>query len=68
VTPGDASIYLDGRFVGTAEEVAQGGGLAVGPGDHSLSIVRPGRHAEERHFSARAGEDTTLTIDLHGGE
>lgn len=66
VRPGDASIYLDGRFVGTAEEVAQGGGLAIAPGDHTLSIVRPGRRAEERHFNARAGEDTTLTIELQG--
>lgn len=64
VTPGDASVYLDGRFVGTAEEVAQGGGLAVDAGDHTLSIVRPGRRAEERHVSTRAGEDTTLNIDL----
>lgn len=64
VRPGDASVYLDGRFVGTAEEVAQGGGLAVSPGNHTLSIVRPGRRAEERRFSARSGEDTTLSIDL----
>jgi len=64
VRPGDASVYLDGRFVGTAEEVAQGGGLAVAPGGHTLSIVRPGRRAEERHFNARAGEDTTLSVDL----
>ncbi len=65
VTPDDASVYLDGRFVGTAEEVAQGGGLTVGAGDHTLSIVRPGRHSEERHFHAKSGEDTTLSIDLH---
>ncbi len=64
VTPGDASVYLDGRFAGTAEEVAQGGGLMVLAGDHTLSIVRPGRHSEERHFTAKGGEDTVLQIDL----
>ena len=65
VTPGDASVYLDGRFVGTAEEVAQSGGLTVGAGDHTLSVVRPGRHSQERHFTVKAGEDTTLSFDLH---
>jgi hypothetical protein len=64
VTPGDASVYLDGRFVGTGEEVGQSDGLTLGAGDHTLSIVRPGRRAEERHFTAKAGEDTTLSIDL----
>lgn len=64
VSPNDASVYLDGRFVGTAEEVAQSGGMVVGAGDHTLSIVRPGRRSEERHFNSKAGEDTVLNIDL----
>lgn len=65
VEPGDASVYLDGRFVGTAEELAMmRSGLPVSPGEHKLSIVRPGRRAEERTFTVDAGEDVELEVEL----
>ena len=40
---GEGAIYLDGRFLGSAAEL--GGlrrGLLVDPGEHELSVVRPG--------------------------
>ena len=65
VEPDDASVYLDGRFVGTAEELAMmRSGLPVSPGEHTLSIVRPGRRAEERTFTVDAGEDFELEVEL----
>lgn len=65
VEPEDASVYLDGRFVGTAHELAMmRSGLPVSPGEHKLSIVRPGRRAEEREFTVEAGEDVELEIEL----
>ena len=39
-------------------------GLPVSPGEHRLSIVRPGRHAEEREFDVDAGEEVELEIEL----
>ncbi|HSG38762.1 MAG TPA: PEGA domain-containing protein [Thermoanaerobaculia bacterium] len=65
VEPEDASVYLDGRFVGTGRELSlMRSGLPVSPGDHKLSIVRPGRRAEEREFTVEAGEDVELEIEL----
>jgi hypothetical protein len=65
VEPEDASVYLDGRFVGTASELAlMRDGLPVTPGEHRLAIVRPGRKAEEREFDVEAGEEVELDIEL----
>jgi hypothetical protein len=65
VDPEDASVYLDGRFVGTGTDLAlMRGGLPVAPGDHRLAVVRPGRKAEERKFEVKAGEDVELEIEL----
>jgi len=65
VDPEDASVYLDGRFVGTGGEL--GGlerGLKVAAGDHHLAVVRPGRQPEEQDFEVEAGEETKLSVDL----
>jgi hypothetical protein len=65
VDPNDASVYLDGRFVGTAGELAGlQHGLKVAAGDHHLAVVRPGRQPEEKDFEVEAGEETSLSIDL----
>jgi hypothetical protein len=65
VEPHDASVYLDGRFLGTGDDVARmSSGLLVDPGQHTLSVVRPGRHAEEQHFDVKAGQQIDLKIDL----
>jgi PEGA domain-containing protein len=65
ITPHDASIYLDGRFLGTADDVARRrSGVSVDPGQHTLSVVRPGHRAEERQFEVKAGEEIDLKIDL----
>jgi len=65
VVPEDASVYLDGRFLGTGREMARlRSGLIVDPGEHHLEVVRPGRQAENETFSARAGEEVRLDIEL----
>lgn len=65
VEPEDASVYLDGRFVGTGSELAlMRDGLPVSPGEHRLAIVRPGRKAEEREFEVEAGEEVEIEIEL----
>lgn len=69
VDPEDASVYLDGRFVGTAGELANlQRGLKVAAGDHHLAVVRPGRQPEEKDFEVEAGEETSLSIDLDESE
>jgi hypothetical protein len=65
VEPEDASVYLDGRFVGTGTELGMmRGGLPVSPGEHRLAVVRPGRKAEERNFQVEPGEEVELEVDL----
>ena len=65
VEPADASIYLDGRFLGAGDELAGRRGAAiVEPGKHTLQAVRPGYETQEIEFTARAGEDVNLTVKL----
>lgn len=65
VVPDDAAIYLDGRFLGTAEEVrGLHAGLIVEPGEHQLSAVRPGFGEKRRRFTLEPGEELLLSLDL----
>jgi hypothetical protein len=65
VAPPDASIYLDGNFLGTAGELRQlSAGLVVTPGSHNLEVVRPGYEPESRDFESKPGEDVQLAITL----
>lgn len=65
VEPADASIYLDGRFLGAAGDLARlHGGLIVDAGSHTLEVVRPGYASERRDFSIAAGEDLQLDVEL----
>lgn len=65
VTPGDASVYLDGNFVGTGREVEQlSAGLVLSPGAHRVEVVRPGYEPEEVSFDSDPGEALELRVDL----
>jgi hypothetical protein len=65
VTPEDASVYLDGRFLGTGRELARlRAGLIVDAGEHTLQVVRPGREEQSRTFRIDAGRDLELGIEL----
>ena len=65
VTPEDAAIYLDGRFLGGADEIeARHAGVVVDPGDHEIEVVRPGYESKTVSFSAETGEDVELTVEL----
>lgn len=65
VTPPDAAIYLDGRFVGSADEItADGARMIVDPGEHELEVVRPGYESKRLTFSGESGESVELTVEL----
>jgi len=65
VEPGDASVYLDGRFLGTGRELARlRSGLIVDAGEHRIEVVRPGRRSETQTFTVVAGEEASLDIEL----
>jgi hypothetical protein len=68
VEPEDASIYLDGKFVGTGSDISLlQAGLPVAPGTHRLAVVRPGHRAVEKEFDVKAGGDIQLDIELESG-
>ena len=63
--PGDASVYLDGVFLGLARELSQlSAGLVIVPGDHVLEMVRPGFQNRTREFTIDTGESLTFEIEL----
>ncbi len=68
VEPDDASVYLDGQFVGTGTDLSLlRRGLALSPGTHRLAVVRPGHKAVEKEFTVKEGEDVRLEIALESG-
>ncbi len=65
VEPSDASIYLDGRFLGTADELGRlHSGLIIDSGEHSLHIVRPGYEGKEVEFEVESGGQVDLSVEL----
>ena len=65
VVPPDASVYLDGRFLGTGEDLARlHSSLLVDAGRHRLEIVRPGYESLRKEFTAAPGEEVVLDLQL----
>ena len=65
IEPPDASVYLDGRFLGTAEDLVRlRRGLTVDAGEHQLSVVRPGYAPQDQDFEVAPGEEVRLTVRL----
>ncbi len=61
--PADAAVYLDDRFVGSADELASmSAGIVVSPGKHTVTISRPGY--KDRSASVQVSNGRTETVDL----
>lgn len=68
VEPQDASVYLDGRFLGTGAELARlHSGLLVDRGAHRLAVVRPGYRQRDLSFDIDSGEDLEFDVELEPG-
>lgn len=63
VEPGDASVYVDGRFAGSAEQLEEDG-LELPPGPHKVSVVRPGRTPKDQSVEIEAGRKVELSVKL----
>jgi hypothetical protein len=61
VSPADASIYVDGMFRGTGQDLRR---LNLPPGRHRLEVVRPGYRTLERDVDVEAGETEQVEVDL----
>jgi len=65
VEPGDAAIFLDGRFVSSARDLAHRKGLiTLDAGSHEIEIMRPGHKGEKRTFKVEPGQTLELKFDL----
>ena len=66
IEPADASVYLDGRFLGLASELS--GELWVDPGAHRLEVVRPGFLSRELDLDLEPGEELEVDGRLRPSE
>jgi PEGA domain len=65
VAPSDASVYLDGRFLGTGRELSGlHSGLIVDPGSHQIEVVRPGFESQSSDFTVVAGQEVAVEVNL----
>ncbi len=65
ITPTDASVYLDGHFLGVASEINERRtGILIDPGTHVLEVVRPGYTSREIEFEAESGKKIDLDVGL----
>ena len=66
VEPSDAAVYVDNRFVGTAEEVnSLERGVSVSPGKHTVTVSRPGFRDKTSEVTVDQGKTETLEISLN---
>ncbi len=65
VMPGDAAVYLNDHFIGTGEELSTlTRGFQVPPGQHSLTVSRPGMVTREETVVVGPGKSETVEISL----
>ena len=65
VEPSDAAVYVDNRFVGTAEEVnSLERGVAITAGKHTVTVSRPGFRDKTADITVEQGRMETVEISL----
>ncbi|HTY43117.1 MAG TPA: PEGA domain-containing protein [Thermoanaerobaculia bacterium] len=65
VEPADAAVYLNDHFVGTGEELSTlSRGLQVPPGQHTITVSRPGMKTQEQTVVVGPGKSETVEISL----
>lgn len=65
VTPSDASVYIDGEFMGTGATLSRlHGSLRLDGGRHTIEVARPGYRSEAREVRLSPGDPVTVEIDL----
>ncbi|HWZ85706.1 MAG TPA: PEGA domain-containing protein, partial [Thermoanaerobaculia bacterium] len=65
IEPPDAAVYLNDHFVGTGEELSTlSRGLQVPPGQHTITVSRPGMTTQERTVVVGPGKGETVEVSL----
>lgn len=65
ISPEDAVVYVDDEYEGTAADLnALERGLRVPPGEHVVTVLRPGFHDSTLTVETRSGKSTNVDVDL----
>jgi hypothetical protein len=65
VSPDDAVIYLDDRYLGAADDVAAySRGVVTEPGTHTITVARPGFKNKTVEVTARTRSPVDVVVDL----
>jgi len=65
IVPDDASVYLDGKFLGTGRELNRlKKPLLVDDGNHLVEVVRPGYRGKTLTVEVAKGGTETIKVDL----
>ena len=64
VEPRDATVYVDGRFLGIVRDL---GALQLGAGHHRIELARPGYLELVKEFDVEAGKKSDLVLSMERG-
>jgi PEGA domain len=65
VTPEDAAVYIDDKYLGAGEDLAANPrGVVTDPGTHSITVARPGYKTKTVDVTVRVGAPVDVVVEL----
>lgn len=65
VTPDDAAVYMDDKYLGAGDDLAANPrGVVAEPGTHTITVTRPGYKTKTVEVTARAGSPVDVVVEL----
>jgi hypothetical protein len=65
VTPEDAAVYVDDKYLGAGEDLAANPrGVVTDPGTHLITVTRPGYKSKTVDVTVRIGAPVDVVVEL----
>jgi hypothetical protein len=65
VTPEDAAVYIDDKYLGAGEDLAANPhGIVTDPGTHTITVARPGYKTKTVDITVRIGAPVDVVMEL----
>ena len=65
VTPEDAAVYIDDKYLGAGEDLAANPrGVVTDPGTHTITVARPGYKTKTVNITVRIGAPVDVVVGL----
>ncbi len=65
VTPEDAAVFVDDKYLGAGEDLAANPrGVVTDPGTHSITVMRPGYKSKTMDVTVRVGAPVDVVVEL----